>query len=68
MYDCGRGRVFRSVENSHWRGNGRSTWWYRNAGNCAASEGETDFLKRRKGPWNNIMRVGTIFLDHTMLR
>jgi len=48
MYDCGRGRVFRSVENSSWRGNGRSTWLYRKAGNYAEKEKQT-FLNGVKG-------------------
>lgn len=32
-----------------------------------AREGETDFLKRRKGPSDNAMRVGTNCLDYTVI-
>lgn len=66
MYDCEHGRVFRLSGKLAMEGK-------RPDGRCigmremTAGEGEIDFLKRHKGPSNNIMRVCAIFLVYIIL-
>jgi len=67
MYDYGHGRVFRlsgKLVMEGKRPDGRCIGMWE----ITAREGEIDFLKRLKGPSNNIMRVGTIFLVYIILQ